>query len=337
VQCNDSPAPQTGFTCNGCPPGHVGDGVTCDLLCDPVSPISCGGLIASNSAGTGSSDQIDNWDCSIFSLIGPEVIYSFVPEANGIATADLTGLTADVDLLVIMDSSIGGLCDASDSTLCVPGGASHRVGLNDEQARWNAQAGQTYYIIVDGFTETPSDFTLRVHTATEDILLQEVAYGVDDYVEVRNHGACTVDYAGLTLMHKASLEVQPHLFSFPANSNVGPGQVLRLVESASSPYLSNEIDAGVSFLDIPADAGFTALCNGSCDTATCSNLQDYVERDDDPNDTIVPGGPACAAFSPQPINSAGQSGDSSLHRTAFDGPVSGFAAGDWTFAPSSRN
>ena len=337
VQCDDNAAPQTGFTCGGCPPGHVGNGVSCDLLCDPISPISCGGLIASNNGGVGSTDQIDNWACSIFSLVGSEVIYTFVPEASGIATATLTGLTADVDLLVIEDAASGGLCDGADNSLCVPGGASHNTGLNDEEARWNALAGKTYYIIVDGFTETAGDFTLRVNTATEDVLLQEVAYGVDDYVEVRNHGACTVDYAGLTLMHKASLETAAHLFSFPASSNVGPGQVLRLVESSSGPYLSNEIDAGVSFLDIPADAGFTALCNGTCDTATCSNLQDYVERDDDPNDTVVPGGPACAAFSPAPVDAAGQTGDSALHRAAFDGAVSGFTAGDWVFAPSSRN
>ena len=211
------------------------------------------------------------------------------------------------------------------------------MGLANEQARWNALAGQTYYIIVDGFSETSSDFTLRVQTATQDILLQEVAYGVDDYVEVRNHGACTVDFAGLTLMHKTSLEVQPHLFSFPSNSIAGPAQVLRLVESASGPYLSNEIDFGASFLDIPADAGFTALCNGTCDTANCTNLQDYVERDDDLTDTVVPGGPACANFSPGPIDSAGQTGDSALQRAAFDGPFTGFTAGDWVFAPSSRD
>ena len=109
VQCNDNPAPQTGFSCNGCPPGHTGDGITCDLLCDPVGPISCGGLIASNSGGTGSNDQVDTWACSDFTLVGAEVIYSFVPESSGIATANLTGLTADVDLLVITDAPSGGL------------------------------------------------------------------------------------------------------------------------------------------------------------------------------------------------------------------------------------
>lgn len=337
VGCVDNPAPQTGFTCNGCPPGHTGDGVTCDLLCDPVSAATCGGLVIGNSGGTGSSDRINDWACSIFSLVGSEIIYSFVPDASGIATADLTGLTADVDLLVIQDVGAGGLCDPSNDTQCVPGGASHNTGTNDEQARWNAQAGQTYYIIVDGFTDTASDFNLRVHTATEDILLNEVAYGVDDYVETRNHGACTVDFGGLSLMHKASLEANPHVFSFPNGSNVAPGQILRFIESASGPYASNEIDAGFSILDIPADAGFTALCNGSCDTATCTNLLDYVERDNDTGDTVLPGGPACATFEPGPINSSGQSGDSALHRTAFDGVGSPFQGSDWTFAPSSRN
>lgn len=37
------------------------------------------------------------------------------------------------------------------------------------------------------------------------------------------------------------------------------------------------------------------------------------------------------------IDSAGQIGDSALHRTNFTGPPTTWRAADWTFGPSSRD
>tara|TARA_R110002096_G_scaffold77896_3_gene183202 strand:+ start:31312 stop:32916 length:1605 start_codon:yes stop_codon:yes gene_type:complete len=337
IECTDAVAPQTGFTCGDCPPGTTGDGEDCDLLCEAVSSLACGGQLSTSNDGVGSSDLVDAWECSTFTHTGPEIVYSFTPNANGIATISLTGLTADLDLMVIEDSSVGGLCDPADSTVCVPNGNSNGAGTNDEEVRLNATLGTTYYIIVDGFSGATSNFTLRVRSATEDFLLNEVAYGGVDYVEIRNHGACDADFAGLGLLHKASLASAPQTFTFPSGSMVPAGAVMRWVESGVSSYLPNEIDAGESILDIPSDPGSTALCNGACDASNCTNLLDYVERDDNTSDTSLPGGPACATFESAPVNSAGQTGEVSLRRAAFTGVGGPFQAADWTFGVTTRD
>ncbi len=337
VVCTDAVAPLTGFTCGDCPPGTTGDGEACDLLCTPVSNLACGGQLSASNDGVGSADNVDNWECSTLSHTGPEIVYSFTPDATGIATISLTGLSADLDLMVIEDSSLGGLCDPADSGVCVPNGNSNRAGTSDEEVRLNATIGSTYYIIVDGFSGATSNFTLRVQSATEDFLLNEVAYGLADFVEIRNHGACAADFAGLGLLHKASLAAAPQSFTFPSGSMVPAGAVLRWVESDSAPYLANEIDAGESILDLPEGAGSTALCNGACDAASCTNLLDYVERDDDTGDTDLPGGPSCATFEAAPVDSAGQSGDVSLRRAAFTGVGGPFQATDWTFGTTTRD
>ncbi len=336
VTCTDAVAPLTGFSCGACPAGHAGDGQTCTLLCDPVGAVSCGTPIAASNNGAGSSDRIDTWECSALSHTGPEIIYTFVPAGSGIATVHLTGLSADLDLMVIKDSAMAGLCDSADAGICVPGGNSNLAGSASEKIRFDALAGETYYIIVDGYSGATSSFTLLVESAIEDFLLHEVSYGEDDFVEVRNHGACTADFDGLSLLHKASLGSAPQTITF-ASTMVAPGAVLRWIESASGPYLPNEIDAGESILDIPADAGSTALCNGACDTTDCDNLLDYLERDDDTGDTTTPGGPACASMVGGPIDSAGQSGNVSLRRAAFDGVGGPYESTDWAFGPTTRD
>ncbi|MCP4445180.1 MAG: hypothetical protein GY811_07550 [Myxococcales bacterium] len=337
IECTDAVAPLTGFSCGACPPGTTGDGAQCDLLCDPVSSLACGGQLSASNGGAGSADLVDNWACSSFPHTGPEIVYSFSPDASGIATISLTGLAADLDLLLIEDASSGGLCDPASAGVCVQNGSSNRSGTADEEVRLNAIVGTTYYIIVDGFDGATSNFTLRVQSATEDFLLNEVSFGATDFVEVRNHGACDTDLGGLGILHKASLTSPAQSFVFPGASNVSAGGVMRWVESSGGPFLSNEINAGESILDIPAAAGSTALCNGVCETTNCTNLLDYVERDEDTSDASLPGGPACASLVGGPINAAGQSGEVSLRRTAVAGAGGPYQASDWSFGATSRD
>ncbi len=338
LSCSDNPAPQVGFQCQDCPPGHIGDGVSCTLLCDAAATISCGGLISASNSASGSADLVDNWQCSSFALTGPEIVYTFVAPTTGMATAELTGLSADLDLLVIKASTtVPGLCDPLSSMACVPGGSSSRAGTTSERSRWSAVAGTTYFIVVDGFAGAVSNFNLRVKTGSEDIVLNEIGFGIDDFVEVGNRGACSADLGGLGLSHKPSLDSAAASFLFANGTNLPSGGVLRWVEVNSGPYAANEIDAGVSFLDLPNERGFTALCTGACNMSTCANFLDYVERDDNLNDAKPTGGPACASFAPAPVNSLGQSGEVSLHRVGFSGTSSAHVASDWAFGPSSRD
>lgn len=338
VECTDIPAPGTGFTCQDCPAGHLGDGQDCALVCSPVSSIGCGGVTNSATSAAGSTDQVDKWQCSNYTLTGPERVYSYVASATGVLTVELSGLTADLDLLVIRASSTTpGLCDSADSGSCLTGGKSSKAGTGSERVRVDVVAGTTYFIIVDGFNNAVSNFSLRLRTGPEDILLNEIGYGSADFVEVRNHGACPVDLGGLSISHKASLDNMAANFVFPSGTSLSSGNVLRWIESGSAPFTANEINAGISIPDLPYEPGFTALCNGVCNMNTCANFLDYVERDNDTSNSTPTGGPSCAGFKPAPINCAGQSGEASLHRTDFTGTAKSPQADDWSFGVSTRD
>src|SRR5690606_9433817 len=105
-----------------------------------------------------------------------------------------------------------------------------------------------------------------------------------------------------------------------------PGGVVRLVEKDSGPYQGNELDIGVLIDDDINGVGFTALCSGSCEN-DCSNLLDYVERDDDPSDGVTPAAPACASFSPGPVNTAATQ-PTGLIRVGHSGGPGDFRAAD---------
>ncbi len=336
VSCTDQTAPNTGFICGACPSGLTGDGITCSSVCDPTQAASCGGVISASNTSTGSADLVDDWACTVVNHEGFEIVYTFVPQGTGIATASLTGLSADLDLMVIEDTTAPGTCDALDDTRCIANGYSGKAGTQSEEVRWNATAGSTYYIIVDAFQNATSNFNLEITTSNDDILLNEIAYGDDDFVELKNFGACNKDVGGLSILHLASLDTEAESFTFANNTTVAPGQVVRRMESGSTPFAANEIDSGINIPDLPDGAGFTALCNGTCNTTNCSNLLDYVERKDG---TTLPTGPSCANFSPAPIESAAESGERSLNRTAFEGAAlsNDFKASDWSFGSTTRD
>ncbi len=336
VTCTDETAPQLGFSCGACPTGQVGDGITCAVGCTPVAAASCGMAINSSNTATGSATVVDNWGCTAQPLTGSEIVYTFVPDGQGIATASLTGLSADLDLLIIKDTTVPGTCDAISDTVCIPGGYSGNSGTSDERVRWNAEAGATYYIIVDAFQTATSSFSLEVTTSIDDVLLMEVALGDTDFIELRNFGSCNLDFGGINVMHLASLDTTANTFAFPASTTVLPQATIRIVETGGTPVAPNEIDAGFGIFDVPAGAGFTAVCDGVCNTVNCNNILDYTARKDG---ATLPASPACVNFTPSPVDSVGQSGDVSLHRAAFDGAVNpnDFKAGDWVFGASSRN
>jgi hypothetical protein len=263
-------------------------------------------------------------------------VYSFVAATSGFVQASLDGLTADLDLLVIADSPLSGVCDALESSVCLAGGYSGASGTAAESVRWQAQAGQTYYVIVDGYAGNSSSFNLSIETDVGDIVLGEIGLGGDDYIELHNRGACSFDLGGLSILHDASL-AEPITYTFPNGIDIAAAAVIRVVESTSAPFLANELSAGMSIPDLPAGVGYTVLCNGTCDTIGCTNLLDYVERDDNDSDATVPEGPDCASFAPGPVDAAGQSGEVSLHRTGFAGQATDFQASDWSWGPASRD
>ncbi len=87
---------------------------------------------------------------------GPEYIYVFNVAEDGDATVNLTGLAADLDLFVL-EPATNGDCDPDE---CVD--RSRNSGNADESITWSVLAGETYYIVVDGYSGATSSYTISL-------------------------------------------------------------------------------------------------------------------------------------------------------------------------------
>jgi hypothetical protein len=122
--------------------------------CMPLSTLSCGDGITANNTDPGSTDERVFYGCDHDLLSsGNELSWEVATDLDEAVTLDLTGLSADLDLY-LLDSSA---CDTQD---CVQ---VSRLGSNsDESITFEAQAEHRYTVVVDGFEDAASDFTLTV-------------------------------------------------------------------------------------------------------------------------------------------------------------------------------
>ena len=123
--------------------------------CEPQGVLSCGASLSGNNAGA--PTDVDQYSCFSWPTTGPEDVYALTPGA-GPVTIDLTNLSADVDLIVTTDA--GGACDPAS---CI--GSSGEPQTTDEQVDFNAAAGTTYYVVVDGYNSATSTYSLAATCA----------------------------------------------------------------------------------------------------------------------------------------------------------------------------
>jgi hypothetical protein len=300
--------------------------------CVAAATISCNGTVAGSLTGPLATDLFDSWECfSLTSYQGPEVVYSFVPQGTGLVEVTLTGMTADADLMVMR--AVGGRCDDDDPAACITGATSTRGGSSDERVEFAATAGQTYYIVVDGYNGATTNFTLRVGTATRHIQFSEFSGGAPDYVEVVNRSACHRDLSGYSIHYEP--DCTPIIdFSFTSSHVVNAGGVYRLIESGYT-LMPNEVSTGANICDNPTSDSWAVLCHGgACDhTTTCSRVIDYAVR----QDTGATGMPTCVTFNPAPIVTTGRATTDTDTRTGFTSSGTAYQRADWTVAAMSRN
>ena len=132
-----------------------GDGSCVGFTCDASTLLGCGDVEAGTN--TGGPSDIVNYGCGGVPETGPEASYAFVAPTSTQVTVTVSGLTADLDVYVISAFANGG-CEWS--TGCIT--HSSTGGTNDEQLTFNANAGELYYIVVDGFSGATSNFNLGV-------------------------------------------------------------------------------------------------------------------------------------------------------------------------------
>lgn len=114
--------------------------------CVPDSTLACGNSDSRNNSDAGSTDRIDTYSCIGWNESGPEYAYEFTPSASSQVAVSLNNLSADLDLFVLAPG-----CNATD---CLVHG--------DLVASFDAAAGQTYYIVVDGYQGAVSDYTISL-------------------------------------------------------------------------------------------------------------------------------------------------------------------------------
>ncbi len=134
---------------------------TTSTTCSPTGgPLSCGAIISDDTStsplATALLETYSGPGCiNAWQMSGPEIVYSYNPgsSAEGVMI-QLTGLSADLDLIVLQDDSTG----CSPNLPCLEW--SYGGGSSDEQVIFQAQANTTYYVVVDGFSGAQSSFDL---------------------------------------------------------------------------------------------------------------------------------------------------------------------------------
>src|SRR5690606_35089645 len=196
--------------------------------------------------------------------------------------------------LAVIEENNQGVCDMNSPPRCVD--YSDNIDLADERIVFNAQAGKKYFIFVDGYFNAVSDFDLFIGAADEHLQLHEYSGdALDDFAEVINRSACPINLDPYEIRTRGDCDMSSVSVSFNMGQTAQPGQVWRARENVSplpprTRLLPDTCDTGL--------VGFTMLCDGACDLTNCSNVVDYMSRDDDDTDMVFPGGPSCAGFSP---------------------------------------
>jgi len=148
------PDPVCGVSCGDCDDNQICNAGTCEEL--ESTPVSCDTATAGNN-GDGSA-AIGSYGCTSWTESGPEVIYAFT------ATA-----TEDVDVYFNQDPAAGGVALTGDLDLFVMGSpfdVNACLFSGDTRLTIAAEAGQTYYIVVDGYNGAVSDFVLAIDCAS---------------------------------------------------------------------------------------------------------------------------------------------------------------------------
>jgi hypothetical protein len=173
----------------GTPDGRDGGETVDDAFVIPALPFG----------DTGSTtDNIDDYDeaCPYTGSLSPDVVYSFTPSENIVVDIDLCESDYDTKVYVYENTVTPGAPYAcNDDAECDLPYRSAILGLD-------VTAGNTYYIVIDGYGSVDGDYTLNIDDALIpppcDLVCPDGGHAenepalVDDYVDNYN-GGCNSD------------------------------------------------------------------------------------------------------------------------------------------------
>jgi hypothetical protein len=122
--------------------------------CQPAPVITCGGMLSGTNAS--GINKRSSYPCGSRDEPGPEAYYRFTATSSGMATATLSGFSADLDLLAIGGAPTGA-CDPDGRCL-----AATSTANTTQSITFAVSAGQTYFLVVDSANASMSSFTLTL-------------------------------------------------------------------------------------------------------------------------------------------------------------------------------
>ena len=130
-------------------------------LCSPEAELDCNDSDSWANDWGDNRDWIDRYSCNAWDYSGAEYTYEFTASEDGEVTVSLTDLDADLDLLLLSE---GEICRASN---CLD--YSDNSGSSDESITFDAVAGQTYYLVVDGYAGAVGEYTISLDCGPDPI------------------------------------------------------------------------------------------------------------------------------------------------------------------------
>lgn len=123
-------------------------------LCQSIDALSCNSVTSGNTAG--GSPMVERYGCVPWVDAGRERAHRFVAPVSGPVTIELTSSVAELDVIVVGAWASGG-CDPLGMCL-----ASTPRASGTRQARFDAVAGKTYWVMVDGAASAMGHYQLEV-------------------------------------------------------------------------------------------------------------------------------------------------------------------------------
>ena len=163
-KCKTAPKDDgTDCSVGACKAGTCAEDPSCFGL-DPQQYLHCDGSSSTSRDASTSlydTDRVSTYACAS-GEVAKEVAFNFDPPAGANVTVSLhtTGGDADLDLLILEDSC------TRKSTCMNPaqggGFAGVTAGTGTESVSFTANAGKTYYVVVDGKVANPVNFHVAV-------------------------------------------------------------------------------------------------------------------------------------------------------------------------------
>jgi hypothetical protein len=119
------------------------------MVCIPQKQLYCEETVTGRTDAPGSRHQVDTYAGWPLLEKGPEYAYRFTAPTSGNVAVSLTNHKNNQDIFVVAASA-------------VPCSSNYTIASGDEAASFEMITGQTYYVIVDGQTETGGGYSLTL-------------------------------------------------------------------------------------------------------------------------------------------------------------------------------